>query len=450
MLLTLLICIGFLFIIGSIIIYKHVLNPVFMILTWYITGIIISHSGLFGMYKPADKSSEFILSNIFILCYTFFVVSTTKSIKTIQINTWTSKNALNKVFSIMRILSFLTETAIALHLVKLIMTGALSISSIRLIVYSLAYDSNNYTLIFYNKLIYYIFNFFIKGFILFDVSWNFCEVLSDLKNLRYISLINLFLYCFIILSRIEILRIIIIFLLAIISNRYLEIKIKVVGRAKQRRYWKAVILFIIAMFVIFSFRTSSGTSVVSNSIQDLVVNLTGSYVVFGNFFTYYFNGLRLINSNIIAMLFGGLEPVFYSILRLFGITINLPTTVLNEYSSVGTNIGASSHYNAFYTMYYNFLAGGGVIGCIVVSVLLGALLGILYKSYIKMRTSESLLVYIFGLHIIILGSIRWELSTFSLWVMLILIIFIMSRRKKLRPSTELYDSGKLKMSQQKS
>ncbi|MGV8905505.1 MAG: O-antigen polymerase [Acetobacterium sp.] len=432
MLLTLLICVALLLAIGSIFVYKRVLNPVFIILIWYITGIVISHSGLFGMYKPASGSSEFILTNIIILCCAFYIVSKTKSLRPLRINARISEKTLDKFFSILRILSFLIQVVISIHLVILISTGAINIASIRQIAYSLAYGSNDYTLIFFNQTIYYIFNLIIKGFILFDVSWSFCESLDNSKKIRYISLINLFLYCFIMLSRIEILRIIIIFVLAFITHRYYRIKIKTDKKVKKIKINKGiVIIFGIAIFIVFSFRTSTGVSVVGNSIEDVIVDLTGSYVVFGNFFTDYFNGLRLIDSNVIAMLFGGLESALYILLKPFGINIDLPTSALNEYISIGTNIGASNHFNAFYTMYYNFLASGGVVGCVVVSIFLGILLGVLYKHYFKNPTSESLLLYIFGLHIIIFGSIRWELGTFSLWFMLILIILLKTKKSNL-------------------
>ncbi|MEH7454257.1 O-antigen polymerase [Gottfriedia acidiceleris] len=421
MLLTVLIFTGLLLAIGSIIAYKRVLNPVFIILIWYMTGIIISHSGLYGLYKPAPVSSEFILINILILCFSFFITSLTKTLKPIRISVRISEKVIEKAFSIMRIVSFLIQFVIAIHLLVSIFTGAINTSSIRLIVYSPTQDPNDYALIFFNSAIYNIFSFLIKGFILFDVCWNFCQFLTDNKKIRYISLINLLLYCFIMLSRIEILRIFIIFGLIFISIRYTRNKIK---SETKRDFKKILIFFVIVMVITFSLRTSSGTSVIAYSIQEVIIDLTGSYVVFGNFFTNYFSGLRLIDSNVIAMLFGGLEPLFNIIFKFFGITIDQPTSVLNKYISPGTNIGASNHYNAFYTMYYNFLAGGGVVGCVMVSILLGFLLGKLYKFYIKNPTSESLLIYTFGLHIIILGCIRWELSTFSLFFMLILIIIL--------------------------
>lgn len=428
MLLIVLICTGLIFVIGSFFIYNRILNPVFIILTWYISGILISHSGVFNMYKPAYGSSEFILFNILILCFTFFMVSKVKPSKSININIPISENVWDKTFFVFRMVSLLVQAVIAVNLIISIVSGTISISSIRLIVYSLMYDSNDYTLIFINETIYTLFSYFIKGFILFDISWNLCQVVLENKKVRYISLVNLLLYCFIILSRIEILRIFIIFVLIISSVRLINTEIQVNKHAMNKTIKRIIIFFTIVMLIILPFRTSSGSSVLVSSIQELIVSLNGSYVVFGNFFSDYFNGLRLINSNVFAILFGGLEPVFYILLKVIGISIDMPTSILNQYTNPAANIGASDHYNAFYTMYYNFLASGGVFGSILVSILFGTILGILYKGFIRKPTANSLLIYVFALHIIILGSIRWELSTFSLSFMLILILLVRLRK----------------------
>lgn len=425
MLLVFIIICGVIFAIGSIIAYKKILNPIFIILTWYIVGAVISHSGILGMYKPSSGSTEFILINILVLCFSFFIISSIKTYKTFRILNGFSAKKVEKVFSIMRISSFFTQSIIALNLILLIIKGRIDISSIRLIVYSLAYDSDKYTMIFFNAFIYNIFNFFIKGFILFDASLSLCEFVTEDKKIRKISLINLLLYCFIILSRIEILRIIIIFSLIMIFNNYFNINKK----SRKGSYKSIIIFFIIAMIITFSFRTSSGESVILTSINELIISLTGSYVVFGNFFTSYLNGLRLIDSNIFKILIGGLEPVFYSLFKIIGIIIELPTSTLNEYISPGTNIGASDHYNAFYTMYYNFLSGGGFTGVLIATIILGIVLAMLYKSCIRLKNSQALLIFVFLLHIIILGSIRWELSTFSIWVMFILTILNYIKRK---------------------
>lgn len=430
MLLNSLICTGIVFIFCSIVIYKRLLNPIFIILSWYISGIIISHSGIYGMFKPIDGSSEFILINILLLCFSFFMLSIISTPKSIKFNGLIPEEIVEKLLQIISIFTLLIQSAIVLRLILAILKGIISISDIRMVVYSLSYNSDSYKIIFFNEFIYNIFSFFIKGFILFDISWNLCEVLVDQKKFRVITLINLFLYCAIILSRIEILRIFIIFILIYVSVKLININLDRNMKFIKHSRNKILIFFGICMLSIFAFRTSDGNSILLTSIQELIISLNGSYVVFGNFFTNYLDGLRLIDSNIISILIGGLEPVFSVIFGIIGINVNSPTSILNEYILPGTNIGASDHYNAFYTMYYNFLSGGGIIGCITVSIFLGILLAMLYKSYIRDYNPESLLIYVFLLHIIILGSIRWELSTFSLWFMMILAILV-----KLKKST---------------
>ena len=88
----------------------------------------------------------------------------------------------------------------------MLLSGSLLITSIRQLSYSTSYGSKDYIIIFFNTGIYYFYQYFIRGFAFFDLSFSLVLLIKSEKKISLITIINFALWAFIMLSRVEILK----------------------------------------------------------------------------------------------------------------------------------------------------------------------------------------------------------------------------------------------------
>ena len=148
---------------------------------------------------------------------------------------------------------------------------------------------------------------------------------------------------------------------------------------------------------------------IQNSIDELIVDFSGSNYMFSTFFEEHFSGVTIPDVPYLLKIFGGFGLILeYFVAFVFDYYFD--HSVANQYLTLGHNIGSSTHYNAFYTMFFDSLNTGGVIGCLVFCILLGALVGIFFKKYVRTQTSKNLYLVAYFTYIVVMGTYNYALT----------------------------------------
>ncbi|MGX7058990.1 O-antigen polymerase [Vagococcus humatus] len=397
--------------------YNQIFNPVFLILFFYLIWFLMGRSGYLGQYKPTYVSSLFLASNIILLCISTVVSTSSKKIwilKMKQIRM--SDNYKNIILQFVRWFSFILSVFIFINLFKKILGGDIMSTQVRNISYSVSYNSDEYMKIYYNPTIYYIYQYFIRGFAFFDMVYSTCMFFGSKKKYELITIANFLLFVTIMQSRIEVLKLVIfIILIVCLSN------IKITEKGKKYLIRVSVIISIPTL-IVFSLRTNSNVNVIKHSIDSFIIDHSGSNYMFSKFFDEYNEGLRLSNYSIIQEYIGGINSFIDSLKTLFNIPI-LDNDEMLRYIRAPHYIGSSDHYNYFYTMYFKFLDTGGYLGCYLFSVFLGVFLGFSYNKYMTKNNIKSLYILSLLTYISVMGTYNYILSgTSSLILFLGLLI----------------------------
>ncbi len=401
---------------------KKIFNAISIIILFYFFTAVLSTLGIHGMHCPSEDSLLIVLLNISLWGIISSIVVSMDDRVYLRLNKSTNRVALHEdmfieknrkdtILTLIRISVVIFQAIIALNVIVMVLRGSLAIDRIRVYIWNSDYRN----IIFINDVIYYIYSYVVKAIVIYDITVNLSCAVIERRAISYLTLLNIFLYCIIMLSRIELLRVIVLFIFAIMLSNY---KFKEIPSHIK----KATIIILIILVVIASLRTYDDTAVWINSLQDFSIDISGSYVTFTN----YLNTLAISGSvtggNIVQALMGGLEQIVGIILLLIGIKYDNKSYIIGQYTGPAVNIGASNHFNAFYTMYLNFMDMGGIIGCIFASIILGIVFGFIYKRYLRYGSSEKLILLLTFSQIIFFGVMRWELQNLSMWIVVVLAI----------------------------
>lgn len=382
--------------------FKKTFNPISIINFVFSLWLILGRLGLYGQYIPTAESSLFIELNILLLDL-FIILG--YFIKTSKNEKESRKIKFNSelLFKVFRIICLIVSLIIFVNMLIGIITGQYSITSIREISYSTRYGDDAYTKIYFNSFIYMFYQYIIRGFAFFDLTYRFGKLLRKGEKIPFATILNFILFILIMQSRIEILKVVI---FAIIFFLFSSIKL---SKKQKKILVRSALVLIIAALATFSIRSiSSSNGVLSNSANSLIVDYSGSNYTFSTYYNEYNNGLTLKDSPLIFKYLGGFGLIIERVLAPFGLSFD--HSVVNNYLTTGHDIGSSDHYNAFYTIYFEFMNSGGYFGCFLFSAILGIIIGLAYKKKTKMPSLKTIYVATFLTYVAVMGTYNYALS----------------------------------------
>ena len=386
--------------IESIFLHK-IVTPTLIINSVFIIWLIIGRIGYLEQFKPSYNSSIFIELNIIILDL-FIILGGLKKNK--QINIKCIDINFDIFLKIFRYLSFGISLLIFINLAVNLYSGSIKIENVRNISYSVAFGTKDYTKIYFNPIIYYTYQYLIRGFAFFDLTYSIGRLIYE-KNYKIskLSLFNFILFILIMQSRIEFMKVII---FLIIFFLYANIKIKTHVKRKLR---KIGLIVGIAIFITLSIRTvATEKNVIIHAFDSFIIDFSGSNYMFSCFYDEFQNGFRLKDSSIILKYLGGIGLLIELVLSFFGFKFD--HTLVNNYLLKAHYIGSSDHYNAFYTIYFEFLNSGGIIGCVLFSAIFGYIIGRAFKDQERNNTLKSTYIASFITYVMAMGTYNYVLS----------------------------------------
>lgn len=388
---------------------KKFYNPITIINVIYIIWLIVGRLGYLGQFKPSYDSSLFIQFNILIIDLFIIVGYSAKNKSVLKLN----KVSINsqKIFKFLRIISFLISIAVLFRMLVGVMTGSISLVDMRTISYSIGFNSMDYTQIYYNSAIYYIYQYLVRGFAFFDLSFSYARFLKNKQKIPFLSIINFILFLIIMQSRFEFMKII---LFLLIFTLFANIRLT----PTQKKFLKRMCFIVVGVAIIlFSIRAlNKDKSIFLHTIDSFIVDFSGSNYMFSEFYKQVSFGNRLADSPIILKYMGGFGRLFEYLLGLVGVVYN--HSMVNSYLGKGHYIGSTSNYNGFYTMFFDFMNSGGFIGCIIFSVIIGFIIGKLYKKMNLQPSIKSIYIATFAVYTVAIGTYNYIISTIPTVVML--------------------------------
>ena len=386
----------------STVFFKKTFNPISIINFVFSLWLILGRLGLYGQCIPTPESSVFIELNIllldlFIIVGCFIKVSKNKEkIHKIRFNS-------ELFFKDFRIICLILSLIIFVNMLIGIITGHYSITSIREMSYSTRYGDDAYTKIYFNGFIYVFYQYIVRGFAFFDLTYRFGKLLCRGEKIPIATILNFIFFILIMQSRIEILKVVI---FVIIFFLFSSIKL---NKKQKKILIRSALVLIIAALATFSVRSISGNNgVLSNSANSLIVDYSGSNYMFSTYYDDHNNGLTLKDSPLVLKYLGGLGLIIERTLAPFGLMFD--HSVVNEYLTTGHDIGSSDHYNAFYTVYFEFMNSGGYFGCFLFSIILGTIIGFSYKKRAKSPSLKTIYVATFLTYVAVMGTYNYVLS----------------------------------------
>lgn len=408
-------------------IFKTIWNPIFFINIVYLVWSFFGRLALYNQFLPSEKSACFVLANIIVINIFILLGTTIKISAESNSNLGIDKPVLftekrvRIILLIIRLICFFINLTIFFNLLSLLLSGSVSIEKIRDLSYSMSYGSNDYLKIYINFYLYYFYQYFIRGFVFFDLTFSVASYLKLKKRISPITILNFGLWIFIMLSRIEVMKTIILSLIIILFS---GVKIT----KTQRKKVIPIIVIVLAMiFSIMSFRNyDGGENTLLYSLRELIIDFSGSNYMFSYYFDLHLAGNAVADLPYITKLLGGIWLLFEYVLEIF-FGIYFGHSAVNEFLTVGHSIGSSTHYNAFYTMFFDFLNTGGVAGCIFFSMLIGFVVGMTYKAYKEKQSLKMLYISAFFVYLVVMGTYNFAFNVPAAFALLCALFYRDSR-----------------------
>ena len=327
-------------------------------------------------------------------------------------------NPFNYIILLLRVFTFLLNLfLIGIVLIKLL-TKQVTIFSLRNSIFS--GDSNSI----FSSTISDFFFIFVKAFVFYDFIMEMVRLIAFKKRkINYLTVINIGTYCIVFLDRIDLVRALLIIILVVVCSG-LSIRKTFFKNKIFKRIIPVFLSAVILILVLRYFVSRSEQNIFRSIFSTLFTNLSVSYVSFDRYFDLYNNGTRIVDCNMFDILFQGVKKIIEPFTNLLGFKSENYNGVLAEYMDYAIDVGKDKEMmtNAFYSMYFNFLNGGGVVQTLFVSAFFGVILGFLCKNWEKRKNPKSLGLLVFFAHFMVIGLLRWDFSYYWGWVVLFLFL----------------------------
>ena len=404
------------------------LNIVALIAVWYAFWCAVSCTEICEYVVEFDYGRLYIMSNILVLVTVFSVTMRRRqAMNRIEQRPAALEQQVSKtsqLVAIARIAVLMFECYFLSIVVLRLAQGSLTIYTLR----TAAYASGEEAL--FSSFAGTIYFVFVKGFVIFDTIFEIVHIVRGEKRPNYLPIVNLFVFCLTTLNRIELVRTAILVVVCIvISGKSIR---KIINRNKVikrivRLFIVAVAILVLLRFVVKDTEEGLVQSVLSTIFSDFSI----PFVTFNRFFAQYLDGVRIVECTIFDILFSGPLKMLEPFLSVFGVEVFNFNGYLAERLNYAIDVGRDKVFmtNAFYTMYYNFVNGGGLVVPYFVSGVFGGLLGFLYNRWQSRKNDRSLALLVFAAHIVMYGLLRWEMYIYCSWVTLFLLLLFPGQRK---------------------
>lgn len=404
------------------------LNIITFITVWYVFWCIVSCTKFCGYVVEFDYGRLYVMSNILVLITVFSITMFNnqafigENIKKELIKN--NKMQSSQLVNIARVVVFFVEIYFLGIVVSQLIQGKVTIYTLR----TAAYASGERAL--FSSMADTIYFVFVKGFVIFDIIFEIVQIVNWRKRPVYFPIINLFIFCLTTLNRIELVRtILLVFICIVLTGTSIS---EILNRNKRLK--KIVVFFSMAVALLIILRYAikdSKEGMIQSVMSTIFSNFSIPFVTFNRFFLQYLEGVRIVECSIFDILFSGPIKMLQPFFNLFDIEVFNFNGYLAERINYAIDIGHNKVFkvNAFYTMYYNLVNGGGLVIPYFVSGAFGGILGILYNRWRSRSNNRNLALLIFSIHVTIYGLLRWEMYAHWSWVTLFLILLFTGKRK---------------------
>lgn len=117
--------------------------------------------------------------------------------------------------------------------------------------------------------------------------------------------------------------------------------------------------------------------------------------------------------------FTPLDTIFVYFTRRFDDSVVNISESISHYTRDFIDIGNGYTHNAFYTSIYNFYLDGGIIALIIISLVLGIIVGVTYNKFSQRPNLFTASLLILLIYITVIATLRWEFI--NLWPMVVII-----------------------------
>lgn len=399
--------------------FRRIINPVSVIAVWFLFWCIVSCTKILGFRVDFNFGRTYVLSNILIMMLAM-VLAMGKGTSVVE-SLGQSNNTVGflktRIHNCLTVICLIVEVALAISVVLGLLSGRVTFLTWRTQAYS---DTNGL----FSAAVGNIYFVFIKGYVIFDIIMEIASIMYNTRKIRILPFINIVLFCAITINRIEIVRTVFVFFIAWIlqqNRRLFKVQNK---KAKRLIKWLAIAVSIVVLLRFFI--AGSDNSLLVTVLRTVFRDFSIPYVTFDRAFSEYQAGMRVVDCTIFDILFGGIFQIFDIFTRIFGYEIVNYNGILAMRLNYGIDIGANMviKTNAFYTMYYNLMHGGGLIAPYFVSAGFGVIIARLYRRWKRLNTVGSFALLVFFMHIVIMGLLRWEFYAHWSWVTLFCVVFL--------------------------
>lgn len=402
-------------------------NPVTYFSLWWGFWVILSSFGFYGLNIPSIRT--YIIINLCVLSFCIGCIVVLRKFNSTDSGQHFFKSDL-KVNNRIQIVLMLILLYFVYRSLNVILSYGITIQEFR----GYAFISNSeIDPLFGSTQIRLLFSIIVPplvlGNTLIEISKYFLMGLKKENRWSlYLSISNLILYNLIMMGRIEIFR----FILFVVLGIFI---VKGVKQSKKIKNIKSKVLMLVLMILFFTYiRTNESESVLAYLFKSIIVYFTGSFIALDQFLNIYFIQ-PVFEYKFGGAFIGGIQELYILALRRIDKTAESVNLELSGYANQAINIGSDQHYNAFYTMIYNFFADGGLIAAVICSLIFGLIVGFSYNYYKRKTSAFSLSLYIYLLHLAIFASLRWELT--GTWAWLVLPVLYYFSGKKLKQESQL-------------
>ncbi|WP_161625885.1 O-antigen polymerase [Pontibacillus marinus] len=386
-------------------------NPITLINLWWGGWLLLSSFGFYHLFIPSTNTYLYILGNISFLTLGYLLVLGRGTVNSKQSYSKAFELKNLKLFNLVQLITLFIMLFFAIKGIKIMVTQNITPQEYRGYVFKGYLTDPLYGSNFIFLFIHYI----VKGFIL--VNSMVCTFLYLLRKKYYrtflISIANLLLLSAFMVSRIDIFRYIILILIFFFLARKLNLKLEVNINIISKKVLTYFSFMIIILFIVSYLRAGQ-------VFKSILVYFTGPFIALDTFLEQY-NIQPQIPLQFGRATLGGIDDIIVLIIRRFNDTI-VSTNYKLSFLSDAISIGESQTYNAFYTMFVNFFIDGNVFGSLLISFFLGITISLLF---VKTYTNPNIFVltlFIYILHMVIFGSLRWEFSSGWSWIVLFLLV----------------------------
>lgn len=406
--------------------FRQLINPAALMTLWWGGWLFVSNLGIAGFYVPGWHIQTLVL--IMLITYTlgtFFYDIPRKNITTLDAVVFCKKHILDKLY-------FLAFVCITPYFIKSLTIITLLPGTYRSAVFQLEEEDN---VLFGNPYISIFFFKFLFPFLLLltIISVIYFYIFNN-KQYFFFTVLLTVMKSIMLSARTDIYYILFLILLSesFVRDKYVQLSQKEIKTRKNILIFLTS-LFVITIILLSVFRLDPNGSYNIDVLED----------VYYQFIQYHTQGFHLMSSELSnnssfssetitygRATLGGLEDLFFTFIRRFGINYDTLSKVIGEYQIYnGTEIAPGRYIAIYYTMLFQFYLDGKELFVCLASGTLGCLTSYFYLDWSINRSLNSLFRLMLLLSTSLLSIFQFQMGV-SFWMVLLYFALLTNINKK--------------------